>query len=77
MKNGDIILGVIAIFLLLGLVGSCDLDAQERAEAHAQEARIAAKAAAKQLARDLRWKGLLDEADRMTFPVQAYSGLSK
>ncbi len=72
MKNGDIILGIIAIFLLLGFVGSCDLEAQERAEAHAQEARAAARIEAQKLAQDMHWKGLLDEAERMTFPVSAY-----
>ncbi len=68
MKNLDTA-AVIAIgLLILGFVGSSDLEAQERAEEYAQEIRAAARADAQKLARELRMQGAFDDG-AMVRPV--------
>lgn len=69
MSRIQTVLAVVGILLLYGCIGSMDLEAQERADAYAQDARAEARRAAQQLARELRMQGRLDDATRMSSPV--------
>ncbi len=68
MKRIHVIAGIAIGLLIYGLMGTSDLEAQERAEEYAQETRAAARADAIRLARELRMQGAFDEG-MLTRPV--------
>ena len=69
----DITLAVIVVLLILGLMGTMDLQAQQTAEAHKRETIAAAKREFTRRQSDERYGNLYREAERMTFPVSSYS----
>jgi hypothetical protein len=68
LKRIYTILAVIGFFAVYAIIGAIDLADQERAEAHKREVIAAAKAEFKRQ----QLQGLIEEGERMTFPIAAY-----